>query len=211
MPPADSRKSLSIVELVAPTGPTGYYWSARKSVPYLLGVPGVDFGGPYQGRLEAAAEALAAHRPGLVAIEPVVLQRQDLDEREGGWPVHKVTLRFSVELHADEMSPEQPAGFVAETGLDASLGEVVPLLRSASNTLDVLSVHLVRGSVALSRQEGISLLGLLVDARWRLPARENPIEFLRALSAEVSLPALGIEARPAKHAFVFRAVPSRHL
>jgi hypothetical protein len=201
------RKSLNLIELVGPTGFSGYYWSARKTDPYLFGSPGTDFGGPYQSKLEAAAEALCAHPPGVVALEPVVITRQDLDEREGGWPVKSVTLKISVGMYLEEIGDNQPVGFVSETGLAESLGRVVPTLTSSNSCLEVLRCDLVWNSVALSRKESLPVLEMLVDACWRHPARDNPVEFLRALTAQVSFPDLGVEGRPARHAFVFRPVP----
>ena len=201
------RKSLNIIELVGPTGSSGFYWSARKTAPYLFGRPGTDFGGPFGNRLEAAAEALCAHPPGLVVLEPVVLCRQDREEREGGWPVKSVTLKLSVGMNPSEIGENQPVGFVSDSGLAASLGRVVPSLASSTEYLEVLACDLVWDSVALSRKEGLPVLEMLVDARWRHPARENPVEFLRALSAHVAFPDLGVEGRQAHHAFVFRQVP----
>jgi hypothetical protein len=203
------RKSLNLIELVGPTGSSGYYWSTRKAEPFLFGSPGTDFGGPYQSKLEAAAEALCAHPPGVVALEPVVITRQDLDEREGGWPVKSVTLKISVGMYPEEIGDNQPVGFISETGLAEPLGRVVPLLTSAHAYLEVLNCDLVWNSVALSRKEGMPVLEMMVDARWRHPARENPVEFLRALTAQVSFPDLAVEGRQARHAFVFRPVPHK--
>jgi hypothetical protein len=205
------RKSLNLIELVGPAGSSGYYWSARKEEPFLFGSPGTDFGGPYQSKLEAAAEALCAHPPGVVALEPVVIVRHDLDEREGGWPVKGVTLKISVGMYPEEIGDSQPAGFVSETGLAEPLGRVIPNLRSSNSHLEVLRCDLIWNSVALSRKEGIPVLEMLVDARWRHPVRDNPVEFLRALTAQVSFPDLGVEGRQARHAFVFRPVPHERL
>lgn len=205
-PSESGRKYLNIVELVRPTGSSVYYWTARKQAPYLFGRPGTDFGGPYQNKLEAAAEALSAHPPGLVSLEPVVIVRQDLDEREGGWPLKAVTLKLAVGMYPTEINEHQPVGLVLETGLAAPLGQVVPELVSGAEHLEVRGCDLIWNSVALTRKEGLPVIELLVDARWRHPDRENPVEYLRTLNACVSFPDLGIEKRTARHTFVFRPI-----
>jgi hypothetical protein len=200
------RKHLNIVELVRPTGSSVHYWTARKQAPYLFGRPGTDFGGPYQSKLEAAAEALCAHPPGLVSLEPVVIVRQDLEEREGGWPVKAVTLKFAVGMYPTEIDDRQPVGLVLETGLAAPLGQVVPELVSGSGHLEVMGCDLIWNSVALTRKEGLPVIEFLVDARWRHPDRENPVEYLRTLTASVSFPDIGVHKRAARHSFVFRPI-----
>ena len=203
------RKRLNIVELVCSTGSCGFYWTTRATAPYLMGRPSSDFGGPYASRLEAASEALCAHPPGFVALEPIVIRRNDLDEPEGGWPIKSGTLRLTVSLSALELAGLEEQDSAQQGSRLVKDGEIEPQVSSTTAHLEVLSYDLVPGSTRLVEDEGRPVLELYVDARWRHPARENPTEFLRALRARVTIPRLDIKHRPARHAFMFRAIPNR--